>query len=128
MPSRAMKFCPAPGCSVLVARGLCPAHAAERQEKLDKAKHANDLERGSASARGYDGDWAKLRATHLARHPLCEKCRAEGRLTPAVLVHHARRIREGGARLDSDNLMSMCDACHDETHKGHVWKRTAKKG
>lgn len=36
--------------------------------------------------------WRKLRALHLARHPFCADCAAEGVVTPATEVHHIRPV------------------------------------
>ena len=58
--------------------------------------------------------WRSLRAAQLQREPLCARCLAHNRLTPANTVHH--RIRhEGNAGLfyDAKNLASSCRECHD---------------
>jgi len=49
---------------------------------------------------------------YAKRHPLCEPCDAEGRVTPMQVVDHIIPLRAGGARLDERNLHSMCNACH----------------
>lgn len=99
------------GCSVLLPPGekYCPTHkeAAERQY---------DEQRGPAHKRGYDHDWSKARKMQLAAHPLCQECEKIGRTTAATMVHHEKPIREGGKRLDPDNLRSLCRPCHERMH------------
>lgn len=70
---------------------------------------AYDKQRGSAHARGYDAQWAKVRAMKLRRKPMCEDCgEAE-----ATQVHHKVAFRNRpGLRLRLDNLMSLCASCH----------------
>jgi 5-methylcytosine-specific restriction endonuclease McrA len=39
-------------------------------------------------------------------------CLKEGRYTTATIVDHIVPIRQGGARLDINNLQSLCHSCH----------------
>jgi 5-methylcytosine-specific restriction endonuclease McrA len=71
---------------------------------------SSDAVRGSASARGYDRDWAALRASWLTEHPTCHNC---GRL--AVIVDHRVPIQvDPSRRLDRTNLRSCCVDCHNK--------------
>lgn len=63
--------------------------------------------RPSASKRGYDLDWIKVRSKVLARNKQCA-CGA-----PSQVVDHIVPIRMGGARLDISNLRAMCKVCHN---------------
>lgn len=76
--------------------------------------------------------WRKLRATHMAAHPLCERCIENERLTPATVVHHIKPIESAyglaeKTRLafDEDNLMSLCHGCHDAVH--NAMKKNSKE-
>lgn len=67
--------------------------------------------------------WLRLRRDVLTAHPLCERCQAEGYITPATEVHHRKPVETGVGydekrRLmyDSDNLMALCHRCHVEIH------------
>lgn len=67
--------------------------------------------------------WLRLRRDTLTRHPLCQRCEAEGRITPATEVHHVFPVEEAvtaaeKARLmfDPHNLRALCHACHARTH------------
>lgn len=102
MPMRAPRLC---RCGHRVAHGVaCPCErtaAAARKARFDKG-------RPSAAARGYDGDWRKLRAEHLLKHPNCARCGEK-----AVEVDHHVPIRIAPARrLDPSNLKSLCQHCH----------------
>jgi 5-methylcytosine-specific restriction endonuclease McrA len=77
------------------------ARAADRQRVTDNA-------RGTPAARGYDKDWFRLRAKHIAAHPLCNVCGAKGEH-----VDHIMTIRDHPERrLDPTNLRTLCHSCH----------------
>ena len=58
--------------------------------------------------------WAALREAQLDRQPLCERCLAHGKVVAASVVHHVKPHRGDEALFfDPDNLMSMCDPCHN---------------
>lgn len=57
--------------------------------------------------------WRKFRAIYISKHPLCEHCLKDGKLTAATLVDHVIEIMDGGARLSESNVQSLCDACHN---------------
>ena len=67
--------------------------------------------------------WRRLRAEVLRRWPLCSCCVDAGRVTPARVVDHVIRVRDGGSFWDINNLAPMCDRCHNaksgaEAHGG----------
>ncbi len=69
--------------------------------------------------------WVKLRAVKFAMNPLCEKCAAEGRTTPAEDIHHIISfmstedpVKRRWLAFDFDNLMSLCKRCHQAIHAG----------
>lgn len=85
----------------------------------DRTRHREDYIRGINSKR-----WRQLRHDILTRHPLCQRCEEEGRITPATEVHHIRPVEDGvtsadRARLlfDPHNLRALCHACHIATHQ-----------
>src|SRR5262245_11627506 len=66
-------------------------------------------------ARGYGGNWRKLRAAFLAAHPLCAECRRQGRLTPATVVDHITPHHgiDDPLYWDLDhNGQALCASCH----------------
>ena len=69
-------------------------------------------------------EWKRLRWHKLEANPLCELCKAEGKVVAAVDVHHirpcetARTIDEMRALcFNPANLQSLCIACHSRVHK-----------
>lgn len=73
---------------------------------LCEACKAPPRERPSAAARGYDGEWRRLRVQVLAEEPNCRQC---GR--PAQHVDHITPLREGGTH-ERSNLQGLCHPCH----------------
>ena len=68
--------------------------------------------------------WAKVKATVRARAGgLCERCKAEGYITPGVDCHHIVPVESGKTltemqRLcyDTHNIQLLCVPCHIKTH------------
>jgi 5-methylcytosine-specific restriction enzyme A len=67
--------------------------------------------------------WRQLRAVWIAEHPLCGErehgpsrehswCVVELRTTVGTVVDHIRPIRLGGAKLDRENLQTLCSRCN----------------
>ena len=80
--------------------------------------------------------WLRLRKEVLTRHPLCQRCQDEGRVTAATEVHHIRPVedahnyREKIQRMyDPNNLRTLCHGCHVATHTelGRSGKAATKK-
>jgi len=90
-------------------------------KRATAAEH--DERRGSSRERGYDARWERVRRMHLASEPLCRMCQQAGRISAAVLVDHITPINDGGARLDDDNLQSLCRRCHDQKTADDVQRR-----
>jgi len=117
MPYRSKKPCGYPGCPKLTNKRYCPEHEkveAQRYEKYDR-----DPNHGT----NYGTSWEKIRGRFLEAHPLCEICQREGKLIPAVLVHHKKSLRDGGTN-DNGNLAALCQECHSRLHakEGDRWK------
>ena len=104
MPSRPNMPCKHPGCAALVPYGkkYCEKHA---------ASHSSD--RVSGSGRGYGAAWRKARKKYLTEHPLCVKCRKQGRYVKATDVDHIIPHR-GNLDLfwDRNNWQALCHSCH----------------
>lgn len=54
---------------------------------------------------------------------LCERCRAAGRLVPAVIVHHRIHLTpelmgDPAMTMGWGNLEALCQACHNREHFG----------
>lgn len=85
--------------------------------------------------------WLRLRKAILTAHPLCERCEAEGFVTPSSEVHHIRPVEYGVNYADKHRLMfspgnlrALCHDCHVKTHtemgrsgKAATKRRTAEQ-
>jgi 5-methylcytosine-specific restriction protein A len=109
VPYKAKKPCAYPGCRELTTARYCEGHAKA------EAKRYNRYDRDPDSNKRYGRSWSKIRAAFLSANPLCEMCGEAGRLVPATLVHHKRKLTDGGTN-DRDNLQSLCSECHSRLH------------
>lgn len=116
MPSRPKRLCAYPGCNQLVDSGRCEKHAKQEQQRYDK-------QRGSAADRGYDSRWQRFREIYMRSHPLCVMCEDKGYIVKADLIHHIRPLDQGGEKYADNNLMSVCNACHEEIHGKDRWRK-----
>ena len=108
MPRKLKTRCRYRGCIALTRDGYCPAHRSQRYQR------PADKRRGTSAARGYDARWRKVRALYYQRHPLCEDCLEEGRLTDqGIEVDHVIPIAvRPDLRLALENLRSLCRRHH----------------
>lgn len=104
MPYKPLKICRYPGCGALTAGSYCDKHKSESISGY----------RPTAYRRGYDNRWRKARQIYLAKHPLCEECKKNGRLTAATVVDHIIP-HKGDRKLfwDENNWQALCKRCHD---------------
>jgi len=109
MPYRPKKPCARSGCANLTHGRYCDEHA-----KADMREY-NKYERDPESNKRYGRNWKKIRAAFISANPLCEVCKDSGRFAPAAVVHHKKKLSDGGTN-DKDNLMSMCESCHSRLH------------
>lgn len=105
--------------------GYCEKHQAAYEEQEKKRKLYREQYRGSRHKRGYDATWYEVRKIYLMQHPLCERCEKEGRITPAREVHHKIALKDGGERLNPDNFMALCRACHHILTQEEIQNRRA---
>ena len=110
VPYAPPKNCHYVGCGNLTTSGpYCPKHTRPRPEGRQERKPDT---RPSASKRGYDRWWRKLRLEVLHDDPFCRSCRKRGLVEQAVEVDHIVPLSRGGARLAKSNLQPLCRACH----------------
>jgi len=70
--------------------------------------------RASSRDRGYTHHWESARLSHLAEHPLCAECLAEGRVVEATVVDHIRpHKRDRELFWDRSNWQSLCEPHHN---------------
>ena len=72
---------------------------------------------GAIRDRMYTGSkWRRLRAQHLARFPLCQRCLEQGLVEQAEVVDHVHGHGPDWEQrfYDPSALQSLCAACHSE--------------
>jgi 5-methylcytosine-specific restriction protein A len=89
-----------------------------------KTNYVKTTRKGEYQAIYQDKHWLKLRNAKRRNNPLCEECEKRNRVTPMREVHHKKPFDTGRTpdeiqelAFDYDNLVSLCDPCHDEAHK-----------
>lgn len=109
MPYKPKRPCQHPGCPNLTDGLYCTNHKKEAAASYNKYERAPDINKT------YGRSWKRIRDRYIKKHPLCEMCRKEGRLTPVDEVHHIVPVSQGGKSVES-NLMSLCHSCHTKIH------------
>ena len=91
-------------CGGIRTKGRCEQCGA-------KAKQGHHLSRHQ---RGYDSRWSNVSTRAKSELPWCIPCWEAGRVTvERIETHHIVKIRDApGLRLDLDNLLNCCPACH----------------
>lgn len=103
MPRKPKKPCRYPGCPNLTETSYCEEH-----------QHLYQTERAGSVQRGYDSHWRKARSRFLKSHPLCVRCRMDGKLVKATVVDHIIPHRGDEALFwEESNWQAMCKSCHD---------------
>jgi 5-methylcytosine-specific restriction endonuclease McrA len=92
-------------CGRLCSATRCPECATAYNRAVNRRK---DAQRPSPAERGYGHDWRKVRAEVLERDGWT--CRWCGQ--PAKTVDHLVPLAQGGARLDTANLVAACLCCN----------------
>jgi len=113
---RLMPRSPRRGC----AYGTCPRLAVEGSQYCEEHKalinsQYDKYTRSPDHHRKYGRAWKRIRDKYVLEHPFCEMCLKEGKLTPVEEVHHILPVSRGG-RHNKENLMSLCQSCHNKIH------------
>lgn len=93
----------------------------EHRRKAERERQAAQAERrGTAAERGYGARWQATRVGFLRRHPLCECCKANGRVTAAEVVDHIVPHKgDMGLFWDRANWQALCNVpCHQRIKQG----------
>lgn len=72
--------------------------------------------------------WKKKRQSILKRDEyLCRECKRYGKTTQATTVHHVLPLEQRPElKLNSANLISLCDTCHNKMHDRYTNELTEK--
>ena len=112
MPRKAKHPCHHPGCPNLTESRFCEQHQKEENKQYEK------YHRDPATRKRYGRAWKRIRDSFVQQHPLCELCKAEGKLTPTQEVHHKVPLSQDGTH-DRNNLIALCKSCHSKIHAQH---------
>ncbi len=107
MPYKPKRPCSYPNCPRVTHGRFCEEHQRQENQRYER------YQRDPNTYKRYNGKWRSIRKRYISSHPLCEKCREDGRLTPAEEVHHIIPLSQGGTHSE-DNLMSLCKSCHSK--------------
>lgn len=110
-------------------------HAAEAEGHRDKGaaersardRRYNQFSRDPEATKFYHSAlWITTRAAGLANNPICQRCRREW----ADVVHHRIELADctPEQRIDHENLMPVCWACHAAIHALNRRDRRYKPG
>lgn len=117
-----------------------PARLSCFKNKMLSVAEIKKLIENHQIAKFYDDiDW-RLLSEEVRReyHNECQICKAKGKITPAVITHHVKHLRQHPELayikkyVDKDGkeqiqLLPVCFACHEEQHPERRWsKRTGK--
>lgn len=111
MPRTPKKPCAYPRCPELVYGTYCEKHKRKVNREYNSYRRDEDTKKFYSST-----EWRKLSKLQLRTNPLCVECLKDGRIVPARIADHIQPIKEGGARLDIENLQSLCLGCHNKKH------------
>jgi 5-methylcytosine-specific restriction enzyme A len=97
------------GCGALVrdGSGYCEVHKRVAKKQVEE-------QRESSTKRGYGYKWQQARESFLRDHPLCVKCKEQGRVVPSFVVDHIIP-HKGDKKLfwNRNNWQALCKTCHD---------------
>ena len=74
-------------------------------------------------------EWLEQRAKALRRdNNECQKCKHEGRVSSAQCVHHIKHLKTNPElALDINNLISLCNSCHNVEHPEKLFRGVKRK-
>lgn len=103
---RPKSICKHAGCGALIdTPGTCDKHKKDRTGWYQTSTK-------TASERGYDASWRRVRKLVLARDcGLCQTCKRAGVLTVTNIVDHVKPKSQGGTN-DPSNLEAICHGHH----------------
>ncbi|KGQ32246.1 HNH endonuclease [Gallibacterium anatis] len=108
MPYQPLRRCKYPNCTNKVRSGYCEEHQALHQRNKDRY-------RLPAHKRGYNSKWRQYREQYLKANPLCVRCLANGKYTPATVIDHIKPVENGQSDplfWVASNHQALCRDCH----------------
>lgn len=117
--NRALRMCLKSGCGTLVQQGYCDKHRHIQIQKQRLSWEELSKHKTEESKKFYSSSrWTQCSVVHRSREPLCRRCKAEGKIAVAEIVHHnpAREIliERGLNPYDDRWLESLCFDHHQQ--------------
>ena len=92
-----------------------PRHGQKRVEVNRKANQKEYNKTRRTGGEFYNsGRWRKLRNRFIRENPICVECKNCGQIVEAQVVDHIQPIKDGGAKLQMENLQSLCNFHHNQ--------------
>lgn len=121
------RLCNKAGCKVLVdySQTYCDKH---KPTKVSNVTYEQRKEQGGKYFWFYKSKaWRTASYQYRLSNPCCERCLGAGIVRPANVVDHIVELRDDwDKRLDEDNFMSLCHACHNKKTANERKRRTLK--
>jgi 5-methylcytosine-specific restriction enzyme A len=57
--------------------------------------------------------WRKKAKAHKIKFPLCAECLKKDLTVVGTVADHIIPINAGGAKLDDNNIQTLCESCHN---------------
>lgn len=122
MAQRSLRPCKQRGCKNCTRdiSGYCEEHISmyEAKGKLRHREYKRYRQDHKEQSFYNSSLWKKIRRERLTiDNGLCQMCLEDDRLTLADMVHHEIEVKDDwDKRLDIDNLISLCNGCHNKVH------------
>jgi|SRR5699024_2713035 len=114
---RPQKRCAKAGCRTLIDydKRYCDEHRNDNHKQYNKHRRQYDREYVSFYS---SSDWRKTRYQAMLKTGFqCVRCDDDSIVTTAVMVHHIQTVKDRpDLKLDMDNLMPLCNECHNKIH------------
>lgn len=119
----ALKICKKSGCNALVKSGYCEKHsfaAIKAKEKLLRESWAELDKKKTPEQKAFyqSARWTQASKLHRTKEPLCRRCKENGRIVAAELVHHNPDLNMlfemNLDPCDDQYLESLCFNCHQK--------------
>lgn len=121
-------ICNKMGCNNIAKQPerYCEKHKHQvEKEKRERNKFYDRTIRDDKATRFYRSkEWIKTRQMRLIMDShLCRDCLKEKIITKADTVHHIEELKDNwDKRCDLENLISLCNSCHNKRHKRNISK------
>ena len=93
----------------------------DKVEDITRNKNYDKYQRDKIATKFYKStQWVKVRRQVMVRdNLLCQHCLDVKKITKANMVHHIIELkRDWSKRLELNNLISLCNTCHNKI--GHM--------